>query len=173
MTSDRAYRKALAHDIAISEIDRCGGSSVRPGARARLSRIDRRVSRRGQVARGVPRRARNPIGTHGATDGDRVDGRLGQGERRVPLTRRGGAVHRRTIGARSGNLKVVTSLTSRRRVRPEPARDHDDEVKVCEGPIDASAWSRSSRPSDTRRRMVFSFLNERVVVTRWPCASFH
>ncbi len=30
MTSDRAYRKALAHDIAISEIDRCGGSQFDP-----------------------------------------------------------------------------------------------------------------------------------------------
>jgi HD-GYP domain-containing protein (c-di-GMP phosphodiesterase class II) len=30
MTSDRAYRKALAHEIAISEIARCGGSQFDP-----------------------------------------------------------------------------------------------------------------------------------------------
>ena len=30
MTSDRAYRKALSHDIAISEIDRCGGTQFDP-----------------------------------------------------------------------------------------------------------------------------------------------
>jgi len=30
MTSNRAYRKALAHDIAISEIKRCGGSQFDP-----------------------------------------------------------------------------------------------------------------------------------------------
>jgi HD-GYP domain-containing protein (c-di-GMP phosphodiesterase class II) len=30
MTSDRAYRKALHHDIAISEINRCGGSQFDP-----------------------------------------------------------------------------------------------------------------------------------------------
>jgi HD-GYP domain-containing protein (c-di-GMP phosphodiesterase class II) len=30
MTSNRAYRKALAHDIAMSEIGRCGGSQFDP-----------------------------------------------------------------------------------------------------------------------------------------------
>ncbi|MDH3845360.1 MAG: HD-GYP domain-containing protein, partial [Myxococcales bacterium] len=30
MTSDRAYRKALSHDIAISEINRCGGTQFDP-----------------------------------------------------------------------------------------------------------------------------------------------
>ena len=30
MTSDRAYRKALTHEIAISEINRCGGTQFDP-----------------------------------------------------------------------------------------------------------------------------------------------
>ncbi len=41
MTSDRAYRKALAHDIAIGEIGRCGGTQFDPEvARGFLESID-------------------------------------------------------------------------------------------------------------------------------------
>ena len=34
MTSDRAYRRALPHEVAIAEIERCCGDAVRPGGRA-------------------------------------------------------------------------------------------------------------------------------------------
>jgi HD-GYP domain-containing protein (c-di-GMP phosphodiesterase class II) len=30
MTSDRAYRKALPHDVAIAELERCAGSQLDP-----------------------------------------------------------------------------------------------------------------------------------------------
>jgi HD-GYP domain-containing protein (c-di-GMP phosphodiesterase class II) len=30
MTSDRAYRRALPHDVAVGEIDRCSGTQFDP-----------------------------------------------------------------------------------------------------------------------------------------------
>jgi HD-GYP domain-containing protein (c-di-GMP phosphodiesterase class II) len=30
MTSDRAYRRALPHDVAVAELDRCSGSQFDP-----------------------------------------------------------------------------------------------------------------------------------------------
>ena len=34
MTSDRSYRRALPHDVAINEVERCGGSQFDPGVSA-------------------------------------------------------------------------------------------------------------------------------------------
>ena len=34
MTSDRSYRRGLPHDVAINEVERCGGSQFDPGVSA-------------------------------------------------------------------------------------------------------------------------------------------
>ena len=62
MTSDRAYRRALPHEVAVTEIERCSGIAVR-------SRRRRRVHR---GHRGLPRRAR-AIGRAGPRVASRHD----------------------------------------------------------------------------------------------------
>jgi HD-GYP domain-containing protein (c-di-GMP phosphodiesterase class II) len=61
MTSDRAYRRALPHEVAVNEIERCSSHAVRPGGERRLLRGARRVPRRAaRQGGGSPSKARLP-----------------------------------------------------------------------------------------------------------------
>ena len=65
MTSDRAYRRALPHEVAVAEIERCCGIAVRPRGRLlvlrRARRIPGRTGRQGDQSPGLRRSSQGEV----------------------------------------------------------------------------------------------------------------
>jgi HD-GYP domain-containing protein (c-di-GMP phosphodiesterase class II) len=54
MTSDRAYRRAMKHDVAVAEIERCSGTQFDPELAelflARLTEMRDEAKKRGELS---------------------------------------------------------------------------------------------------------------------------
>ncbi len=152
MTSDRAYRRALPHEVAVGEIERCCGSQFDPEIVALVHQRPRRLPRGAGVEReegpGLRKKRACPdVKRHSRRAGrsSRRDDRHSLAARRSPRD-----VKRSVLDVKRHSLDVKRSWPSMTRGSPRVERSWSRVVRACRR--EERSWSRLCRSSLRQER---------------------